>query len=60
MPRFYRDKVDYERHADYIHYNPVKHGHVTRVAAWPYPSFHRYVERGIYALTGRRMVAFAV
>jgi putative transposase len=45
-----RDERDYERHADYIHYNPVKHGQVTRVAAWPYSSFHRYVERGIYTL----------
>ena len=45
-----RDEADYERHVDYIHYNPVKHGHVTRVADWPYSSFHRYVERGIYNL----------
>jgi len=30
--------------------DPVKHGQVTRVAAWPYSSFHRYVERGIYNL----------
>jgi len=45
-----RDEADYERHADYIHYNPVKHGHVTRVADWPYSSFHRYVESGIYNL----------
>jgi putative transposase len=44
-----RDEADYERHADYIHYNPVKHGQVTRVADWPYSSFHRYVERGIYS-----------
>ena len=43
-----RDEDDYERHVNYIHYNPVKHGHVTRVAAWPYSSFHRYVERGVY------------
>jgi putative transposase len=43
-----RDECDYERHVDYIHYNPVKHGQVTRVADWPYSSFHRYVERGIY------------
>jgi len=28
----------------------LKHGHVTRVADWPYSSFHRYVERGIYSL----------
>jgi putative transposase len=27
--------------------NPVKHGHVTRVADWPYSSFHDYVRRGI-------------
>jgi REP-associated tyrosine transposase len=35
---------------DYIHYNPVKHGHIAQVADWPYSSFHRYVERGIYTL----------
>jgi len=23
-----RDEQDYEKHLDYIHYNPVKHGHV--------------------------------
>ena len=45
-----RDEGDYERHVDYIHYNPVKHGHVMRVADWPYSSFHRFVERGIYNL----------
>lgn len=45
-----RDESDYERHVDYIHYNPVKHGQVARVADWPYSSFHRYVERGIYTL----------
>ncbi len=45
-----RDETDHERHVDYLHYNPVKHGHVTRVAAWPYSSFHRYVEQGIYSL----------
>jgi putative transposase len=25
-----RDEGDFERHFDYIHFNPVKHGHVTR------------------------------
>ena len=30
----------------YIHFNPVKHGYVTRVADWPHSSFHRFVERG--------------
>jgi putative transposase len=45
-----RDEHDFERHADYIHYNPVKHGHVKKVAEWQYSSFHAYVQRGIYDL----------
>lgn len=45
-----RDERDYERHVDYIHYNPVKHGQVKRAADWPYSSFHKYVERGIHNL----------
>jgi putative transposase len=44
-----RDSADLDRHVDYIHFNPVKHGHVTRVADWPHSSFHRYVERGLLA-----------
>jgi putative transposase len=43
-----RDERDYARHVDYIHINPVKHGHVERVADWPYSSFHRFVRLGIY------------
>ncbi|MBL8473326.1 MAG: transposase [Rhodocyclaceae bacterium] len=42
-----RDDRDFERHVDYIHYNPVKHGHVERAADWPWSSFHRYVRNGI-------------
>jgi len=42
-----RDEVDFERHVDYIHFNPVKHGHVTRVADWPWSSFQRYVQRRV-------------
>jgi putative transposase len=42
-----RDDADLERHVDYVHFNPVKHGHVTCVADWPHSSFHRYVERGL-------------
>ena len=37
-------------HVDYIHFNPVKHGLVTRVRDWPYSSFHRMVRLGIYPL----------
>jgi|SRR3989344_6726643 len=42
------DERDYARHVDYIHINPVKHGHVERVVDWPYSSFHRFVRLGIY------------
>ena len=40
-----RDDADLSRHIDYIHFNPVKHGLVSRVCDWPYSSFHRYVAR---------------
>ena len=43
-----RDEQDYRRHMDYVHINPLKHGHVTRVADWPYSTFHRYVASGVY------------
>src|SRR3989338_6519738 len=43
-----RDEHDFARHVDYVHWNPVKHGHVKCVADWPYSSFHRYVKAGIY------------
>ncbi len=45
-----RNEQDFERHADYIHFNPVKHGHARRTADWPYSSFGKYVERGVYPL----------
>lgn len=43
-----RDESDFERHCDYIHYNPVKHGHADCPHAWPYSSFDRFVRQGIY------------
>lgn len=42
-----RDASDLQRHVDYIHFNPVKHGLVERVADWPYSSFDRYVKTGL-------------
>jgi putative transposase len=42
-----RDETDFERHVDYIHFNPVKHGLVKRVRDWPHSSFHRYVRLGV-------------
>jgi len=43
-----RDEPDYAAHMDYIHFNPVKHGLVTDVAAWPFSSFHHCVAVGLY------------
>ncbi len=43
-----RDDADYARHMDYVHYNPVKHGHASQVIQWPYSTFHRWVRAGVY------------
>ncbi|MGQ0799169.1 MAG: REP-associated tyrosine transposase [Pseudomarimonas sp.] len=45
--RLLRDERDLQAHTDYIHFNPVKHGYVTRAADWPHSSFHRYVREGV-------------
>jgi putative transposase len=42
-----RSDDDLGRHVDYIHFNPVKHGLVSRVGDWPHSSFHRYVRHGL-------------
>ena len=42
-----RDDADFESHVHYIHFNPVKHGHVDQVSDWPYSTFHRYVQRDL-------------
>ena len=44
-----RDEDDLRRHADYIHYNPVKHGWAACAADWPHSSFVAFVERGVYS-----------
>jgi putative transposase len=43
-----RGADDFARHVDYIHFNPVNHGHATRVQDWPYSSFRRWVRLGAY------------
>ena len=45
-----RDDTDFQRHVDYIHWNPVKHGLTKCVADWPYSSFHKYVRLGLLSL----------
>ncbi len=44
-----RDEQDFNRHVEYIHYNPVKHGYVRRPFDWEYSSFRHYVRRGVYS-----------
>ena len=43
-----RDERDFAQHADYIHFNPMKHGLVARMKDWPHSSFHRMVRLGVY------------
>ncbi len=44
-----RDENDMNRHIDYIHYNPVKHGYTYIPFEWKYSSFHDYVGGGYYS-----------
>lgn len=43
-----RNEPDYIRHLEYIHFNPVKQGLARSPSEWPYSSFRRYVEAGLY------------
>jgi putative transposase len=66
QPRFWehviRDLDDRNRHLNYIHYNPVRHGYVTCPHQWEYSSFGQWVENEGYerdwccACGGRQVV----
>lgn len=43
-----RDDANFERCMDYVHYNPVKHGLVSKVRDWEWSTFHRCVSQGVY------------
>jgi len=43
-----RDQLDINRHIDYIHYNPVKHGLVNDPFDYRYSSLNEYLQRGLY------------
>jgi putative transposase len=45
--RTVRNEAELQALVDYVHINPLKHGLVENVAAWPHSSFHRYVARGL-------------
>jgi putative transposase len=42
------DEDDFEKHFDYIHYNPVKHQLANCPSDWEPSSFHRWVKQGVY------------
>ena len=42
-----RRQKDLRPHVDYIHYNPVKHGHVSIASEWPHSTIHRYIRAGL-------------
>jgi putative transposase len=54
QPRFWEhqicDEDDFERHLDYIHYNPAKHGLAASPKDWPYSSFRNWVAKGVYSI----------
>ncbi len=44
------DENDLLAFVDYVHWNPVKHGQVSRARDWPWSTFHRFVEAGHYTM----------
>ena len=52
QPRFWdhviRDEDDLQRHFDYIHWNPVKHGLVARPQDWAQSTYRHWLEHGYY------------
>jgi putative transposase len=52
QPRYWEHTIDnehdFDRHFDYIHYNPVKHGHAECPAEWAESSFRRWAAAGVY------------
>jgi putative transposase len=41
-----RDEAEVERHIDYIHADPLRHGWVRSLRKWPYSSLHAYIAHG--------------
>jgi putative transposase len=55
-----KDENDFSRHMDYLHFNPVKHGLVEKVNQWPWSTFHRLVEQGVYPIDWGDSVDFGL
>ena len=58
-----RNEHDLQKHIDYIHFNPVKHGYTSIPADWPYSSIHRYIKQGIlpcdWYVSGERLALYS-
>jgi len=52
LPKYWEHTIeseqDFEAHFDHIHYNPVDHGLVKCPRDWPWSSFDRWVQQGVY------------
>jgi putative transposase len=52
QPRFWdhviKDDYDFEKHLDYIHWNPVKHGFVDDPIKWQWSTYSKWYEDGFY------------
>ncbi len=52
QPRFWdhviRDQGDLQRHFDYVHFNPVKHGYVQHPEDWAHSSYQHWLRLGYY------------
>ena len=44
-----RNEEDYQKHFDYIHYNPIKHGYVKHPADWKWSTYHSYLSESLYS-----------
>ncbi len=42
-----KNKTDFNRHVDYIHYNPVKHGYVDKPIDWQYSTIHKFIANNV-------------
>ena len=45
-----KEEIEFAQRMDTIHYDPVRHGLVTRPEEWVQSSYAAWVERGLYKL----------
>ena len=45
-----RSEKDWQFHLNYIHYNPVKHGYVSKPEDWENSSFKGWIEKSAYTI----------